>query len=118
TIPHSHLERQRIDLLQRALVELGVNLEPILFLRVHVVVLRSRDDRMTLDALDVVSGHLPGQQRILPKSLEQTTESWDASDIQSRTKQDIVPCSPRLKAQQVAILLGCGKVPHCSQGDG
>src|SRR3989442_12617622 len=103
TVFHGSLERQRVDLLQSALVELRINLEPVLLLRVHVVVLGGGNDGVTLDALDVASRHLPRQHGILPKRLEQAAEYWDADDVQPWTKQDIVPRGPRFQAQQAAI---------------
>ena len=55
--------------------------QPVLLLRVHVVVLGGGDDGVTLDALDVASRHLPRQHGILPKRLEQAAEYWDADDV-------------------------------------
>ncbi len=115
TFLYRHCERQCVDFLQRALVELSVDYVPVVLLRVHVVVLGSSNDMMTLDPLDVASGYLPGQHGILSESLEQATEDGDPGDVQLWTKQDVVPCGPRLQAQQVTILLSGGKIPSGRQ---
>src|SRR6266849_10614547 len=86
TVLYYHCERQRVDFLQRALVELSVYNVPVVLLRVHVVVLGSSNDMMTLDPLEVASGYLPGQYGILSERLEQATEDGDAGDIQLWTK--------------------------------
>src|SRR2546430_10589720 len=104
TILHGNLEWKRVDLLQGPFVELYVDLEPVLLLCIHIVVFGGGDDRIALDALDVASRHLSRKPRILPKRLEQTTERWNARDIQPWTKQDIESRRPRLPAQHVHIL--------------
>ena len=115
---HSSLERQRVDLLQGTFVELRIDLKPVFLLRVHVVVLGGGDDGVTLNALNVASGHLPRQHGVLPKRLEQATENWDASDVHSWPKQDIVSGTPCLLAQHIAVLLGRREIPGGRQGDG
>ena len=117
TVFYSSLERQGVDLLQGTLVELRIDLKPILLLCVHVVVLGGGDDGVPLNALDVAGGHLPHQHRVLPKRLEQATEAGDARDVQSRPKQDIVSRGPCLAAQHVAILLSCQEIPGGRQGN-
>ena len=114
---HSSLERQRVDLLQGTFVELRIDLKPVFLLRVHVVVLGGGDDGVTLNALNVASGHLPRQHGVLPKRLEQATENWDASDVHSRPKQDIVSGTPCLLAQHIPVLLGRREIPGGRQGN-
>ncbi len=67
TVLHSSLEWQGVDLLQGTFVKPCIDLKPVLLLCVHVVVLGRGDDRMTLNALDVASGHLSRQHRVFPK---------------------------------------------------
>src|SRR2546427_8002819 len=73
TVLYHHCERQRVDFLQRALVELSVDYVPVVLLRVHVVVLGSSNDMMTRDPLDVTSSYRPGQHGILSSRLEPAT---------------------------------------------
>src|SRR5947209_427412 len=111
TVLHCHHEWQRIDLLQRALVEQRVDLEPVLLLRVHVVVLGGSHDGVALNTLNIANGHLPCEDRILPQSLKQATKDGDASDVESWAEQDVVPCCPGFCADHVAVTLGGGKIP-------
>ncbi len=81
TVFHNSLERQGIDLLQGAFVKLRIDLKPVLLLCVHIVVLGGGDDGVSLNSLNIATGHLPRQHRILPKRLEQATEGGDAGDV-------------------------------------
>ena len=118
TILHCQRKWQRVDLLQRALIEMRVDLEAVLLLRVHVVVLGGGHHVVALDTLDGASGHLAGQDRILSQCLEQATVHGDAGDVQARTQEDVEPSRLRLAAQQLAILLGSCEVPRRRQPDG
>ena len=93
---YCHLERQRVDLLQRALVEPRIDHQPVLLLRVHVVVLGGGHDGVALDTLDGAHGHLPRQNGILSKCLEQAPVGGDARKVQARSQEDVVPRRLRL----------------------
>ena len=118
TVLHRQRERQRVDLLQRALVELRVDVEAVLLLRVHVIVLGGGHHGVALDTLDRANGHLPRQDRIFSQGLEQAAVHGDAGDIQARSQEDVVPGRLRFAAQQLAILPGGCEVPRRRQRDG
>src|SRR5438034_11404158 len=65
TILRRYRERKRVDLLQRALIELRIDLETVLLLRVHIVVLGGGHDVAALDTLDGAYGYPPLQDWFL-----------------------------------------------------
>src|SRR5437660_8183739 len=111
SVPSCSLERQCVDFLQRTLIELCVDPEPVLFLCIHVVVLGGSHDGVALNTLNIASRHLPCEHRFLPQSLEQATKDGDASDIQPWTEQDVVPCCPGFRAHQVTVSFSGGEIP-------
>ena len=110
---HHDLKRQRVDLLQGALIDVRIDPHTLLLLGIHIVVFRAGHNGVALYAPNVGRRHPSREDWVFSQGLEQPTEDRHASDVQAWTQEDIVPGRFRFVANQVAVLLGSGGVPCC-----
>ena len=85
--PHDPLEGGKVDLAQRALVDLGAHRHPVGLLVVRGEVLEGRADPGRLQAAHPRGAELAGQQRVLGEVLEVATAQRRALDVDARAEQ-------------------------------
>ena len=113
-----HLERQQVQLPQRALVELDVRAEALVLLVVDRVVLGHRDHAVLLDGLGDLDAHHAAQVRVLGEVLEVAPGDRRAVQAHAGALEHVLAEGRGLRADDRAVLAGQARVEPGGQADG
>ena len=112
------LERERVDLVQGALVDDRVLPDVAVGLLVVAgVVLEGRDDVALLDRPHVRGHQLRVQDRVLARALGDPTEPGLTGDVGVRSEQDVLPGGADLVGHDAGEGAGLGGGPGGAEGD-
>ena len=112
----SGFEGDEVDLPKGALVHLGADGHPLVFLVVAGVVLDATGHPVALDAAHVGDGDASGQARVLRVGLEGATGQWRAGDAHRGAEQDVDTFGLGLGRQHLAHALDELGVPGGADG--
>ena len=105
------LERQQVELAQRAFVDLAVAAHPAMFLLVARVVLDGRDDLLPLRAERAFGEQIAGKQRILAEILEQPAAARLAREVGAAAQTHAEPLRAQLDRDLPAVVVRQPAIP-------
>ena len=112
SLPNSRFEGGKVDLAERALVDLDVDRHPFDLLIVAHEVLDGAADSAALHASYIGHGHDPAQERILGETLEAAATNRVPLDVDRRRKEHTSTLVERLVAEHLADQLHKVAIPR------